>query len=162
MAQTNVYLKLTGIDGESLDDDHPDWIEVHGWSWGVDNQADFALGQGGQATQAHIAPLTCTKHIDKASVPLFKACTTGQHLGEGTLSLMKLDGTSRVEYLKYHYRDVMVKGVHPGGAGADTIGMETISLVFAELKAIYKLQQDTGSAKGSQEFQYDIQKSKAS
>jgi hypothetical protein len=55
MAQSNIYLKLDGLDGESLDDDHKDWIEVQNWSWGVDNPASFAVGQGGQATQAHIA-----------------------------------------------------------------------------------------------------------
>jgi type VI secretion system secreted protein Hcp len=160
MAQTNVYLKLTGIDGESLDSDHKDWIEVHGWSWGVDNQADFSIGQGGQTTQAHVAPLTITKHIDKASMPLVQACTTGKHLGEGTLSLLKLDGDSRVEYMKYHYTDLMVKGCHPGGSGSDTVGMETVSLVFAQFKGAYKLQQDTGAAGGANEFGWDIQKSK--
>ena len=45
MAASNIYLKLDGLDGESLDEDHKDWIEVQNWSWGVDNPASFAVGQ---------------------------------------------------------------------------------------------------------------------
>jgi type VI secretion system secreted protein Hcp len=160
MAQTNVYLKLTDVDGESLDADHEKWIEVHGWSWGVDNQADFAIGQGGQSTQAHIAPITITKHIDAASMVLFQKCTQGGHIPEGTLELMKLDGDSRITYMKIHLEDVMVKGLHPGGSGSDTVGMETLSLVFARFHGAYKTQEDTGSAGGGKEFGWDIQKSK--
>jgi type VI secretion system secreted protein Hcp len=160
MAQTNVYLKLKDINGESLDTDHTDWIEVHGWSWGVDNQADFAIGQGGQTTQSHHSPLTITKHIDKSSIALVQAATTGKHIDDGILSLMKLDGDNRIEYMKIDLTDVMVKGVHPGGSGGDAVGMETVSLVFAQFKAAYKLQEDAGSAGGATEFGWDIQKSK--
>ena len=92
MAQSNIYLKLDGLDGESLDDDHKQWIEVQNWSWGVDNPASFAIGQGGQATQAHIAAVNIQKSCDAASVALFKASTTGKHIPKATLSCMKLDG----------------------------------------------------------------------
>ena len=49
MAITNMFLKLNGLDGESMDEDHKDWIEVESFSWGVDNPASFAIGQGGPA-----------------------------------------------------------------------------------------------------------------
>ncbi len=162
MAATNCYLKLDGVDGESLDDDHKQWIELYSWSWGVDNPASFAAGQGGQATQAHIASFSIQKHVDASTVPLFKNCTTGKHIPKGTLSCMKLDGDTRVEYYKVDFTDVMVSSQQMSGAAAEHLIHEHVSLVFAEFKETYKLQQDTGGAGGSTEFGYNIQTSKVS
>ncbi len=161
MAATNIYLKLDGLDGESMDEDHKDWIEVESWSWGVDNPASFAVGQGGQATQAHIAAVSAQKRCDKASVALFKACTTGKHIPKGTVSCLKLDGDSRVEYLKIDLTDIMVSGLQWSASGGEHLTHEHVSLVFAEFKAAYKLQQDAGSGGGSVDFGYNVQTSKA-
>jgi type VI secretion system secreted protein Hcp len=163
MAATNVYLKLDDINGESLDKDHQNWIEVDSFSWGVDNPSSFAIGQGGQATQAHIASLTINKHCDASSVTLFKACTTGRHINKGTLSCLKLDGDSRVEYLKVELDDIMVSGLQWSGSGGEHLVHEHCSLVFAKFKQSYTLQQDTGAgASGAKDFGYDIQKSEVS
>ena len=36
MAKTNMYLKLEGIDGESVDESHQSWIELNSFGWEVD------------------------------------------------------------------------------------------------------------------------------
>jgi type VI secretion system secreted protein Hcp len=162
MAASNIYLKLDGIDGESLDDDHKDWIELQSWNWGVDNPASFATAQGGQATQAHISALNVQKVLEKGSVTGFKGCTTGKHIPKATLSCMKLDGDSRVEYFKVDFTDLMVSSLQWSGSGAEHVVHEHMSLVFAEFKQSYKLQQDAGSAGGNTDFGYNIQTSKAS
>ncbi len=161
MAQSNIYLKLDQVDGESLDHDHQNWIEVESFSWGVDNPSSFAVGQGGQATQAHIAAMGVQKQCDKSSVTLFKNCTTGKHIPKGTISCVKLDGDSRVEYLKIDLTDIMVSNFQWSGSGADQIVQEHISLVFAEFKETYKLQQSGGSAGGGTDFGYNIPQGKA-
>jgi len=161
MAKTNIYLKLEGLDGESMDDEHKDWIEVESWSWGVDNPASFAQGQGGQATQAHVASLSVVKNCDKASVSMYKACTTGKHIKKGTLSCLKLDGDKRVEYMKVDLTDIMVSNLQWSASGSEHHVHENVGLVFAEFKQAYKLQSDKGSAKGSTEFGFNVQTSKA-
>jgi type VI secretion system secreted protein Hcp len=140
MAQSNIYLKLDGLNGESLDDDHKQWIEVQNWSWGVDNPASFAVGQGGQATQAHIAAVNIQKSCDAASVALFKASTTGKHIPKATLSCMKLDGDTRVEYLKIDFTDLMISSLQWSGSGNEHMVHEHVPLVFAEFKPSYVLQ----------------------
>jgi type VI secretion system secreted protein Hcp len=160
MARTNIYLKLDGIDGESKDTDHTDWIEVDSWSWGVDNPASFAEGQGGQSTQAHIGSLNVLKTLDKGSVALFKNCTTGKHIGSATVSCMKLDGDSRIEYMKIDFTDLMVSSLNWSSSG-DGEPAESVAFVFAEFQQSYKLQQDTGSAAGNTDFGFDIQTSVA-
>jgi type VI secretion system secreted protein Hcp len=161
MAQTNIYLKLQGLDGESMDHEHKDWIEVESFTWGVDNPASFAIGQGGQATQAHIAAINLQKRCDKSSVAMFKACTTGKHIQKGTISCLKLDGEQRVEYLKIDLTDIMVSNFQWSGTGSEQLVQEQVSLVFAEFKEAYKLQQDKGSAGGNTDFGYNIQTAKA-
>jgi type VI secretion system secreted protein Hcp len=161
MAQTNMYLKLDGLDGESLDEDHKNWIEIESFHWGVDNPSSFAQGQGGQSTQAHIASMDIVKRCDKSSVILKKNCTTGKHIASGTVSCMKLDGDSRVEYLKIDLTDIMVSNFQWTGSGGDVQMGESVSLVFAEYKSSFKLQQNTGGGGGSVEHSYNVQTGKS-
>jgi type VI secretion system secreted protein Hcp len=160
MAKTNIYLKLDGLNGESMDDEHKDWIEVESWSWGVDNPASFAQGQGGQSTQAHVSAINVVKNCDAASVAMYKACTTGKHIPKGTLSCLKLDGDSRIEYMKVDLTDIMVSNLQWSASGTEHHVHESVGLVFAEFKQAYKLQQDKGTPKGSTEFGYNVQTSK--
>jgi len=161
VATTNIYLKLNGVDGESLDHQHKDWIEVESFSWGVDNPSSFAVGQGGQATQAHIAAIGVQKRCDKSSVTLFKNCTTGKHIASGTISCLKLDGENRVEYLKIDLTDIMVANFQWTGSGEDQVVQEHVSFVFAEFKETYKLQSDKGSAGGNTDFGFNVQTAQA-
>jgi type VI secretion system secreted protein Hcp len=159
MAATNVYLKLDGIDGESQDQDHDKHIEVMSWSWGVDNPANFSIGQGGQATQAHIGSINIQKVMDKSSVTLFKNSTTGKHIASGTLSCMKLDGDTRVEYFKVDFTNLIVSSVQWSGGGQEQATNEHVALVFEEFKQKFKLQEDTGGAGGATDFGFNVQTS---
>ena len=164
MAQTNIYLKLEGIEGESVDETHQGWIELTQFTWGVNTEATFEVGQGGQAKQSHIHVIAASKSCDKSTVVLWKNCTTGRHIPTGIISCMKLDGETRVEYLKIDLTDIMVKTVEWKGAAQDIL-TEDIGLVFAEFKQTYTLQQDLGGAGGAgggREFGYNIQTSRAS
>jgi type VI secretion system secreted protein Hcp len=75
---------------------------------------------------------------------------------------MKLDGDSRVEYLKIDLTDIMVSGLQWSGSGGEHLVHEHLSLVFAEFKQSYNLQSDAGGAQGATDFGYNIQTSKAS
>jgi type VI secretion system secreted protein Hcp len=162
MAVTNVYLKLGDLKGESVDTGHEDWIEVESFSWGVDNPSSFAVGQGGQATQAHISALNISKACDASSVFLWQAATSGKHIPNATMSCLKLDtDTQRLEYLKVELTNLMVSSVQWSGAGGDTQVREHVSLVFAEFTSTYNLQTDTGAGKGAVHFGWNIQTSKA-
>jgi type VI secretion system secreted protein Hcp len=156
MAMSNIYLKVDNVTGESVDTDHQDWIEIDSFSWGLNNPASFAINAGGQATQANFGPLVVSKHCDKASSALAIACANGAHPGKATLSCMKLDGTSRVEYLKIELEHVMVTDLQWGGSGGDQIVSESCSLIFNKITTTYQVQKDEGGAGGAATFSYDI------
>jgi type VI secretion system secreted protein Hcp len=161
MAKTNIYLKLEGIEGESTDENHKGWIELDQFTWGVKNDASFAIGQGGQATQGHVGKIKVDKVCDKSSITLFKNCTTGKHITGGTISCLKLDGEARIEYLNIELKDIMVSSVDWTGAGTEAVLKESVELEFAEFKKVYTLQEDKGSPGGAKEFAYNRQTSKA-
>ena len=162
MAQTNIYLKLDHIDGESLDENHEKWIELESFSWDVNNQANFAKGQGGQATQSEIHGISVTKICDKSSVILWKNCTTGKHILNGKIRCLKLDGEKRVEYLRIDLTDIMVKSIKWNGVGNESVMKEDVELVFAEFHQEYVLQSDVGDPQGAVPFGFNIQTSRVS
>jgi type VI secretion system secreted protein Hcp len=157
-----MFLKLDDVQGESQDTAHVNEIEISSWGWSVDNPASFKVGQGGQSTQANFSSIHVNKICDKASITLFKACATGKHIGSGKITCRKLDGDSKVDYLTIDLKDIMVTNVSWSGSGSEQILHETVSLVFAEFKQTYKLQQDTGDAGGATDFGFDIQSQKIS
>ena len=46
MAQSDYFLKLDGIDGESDDRIHKEWIELSSFSWGESNAVGGGRGGG--------------------------------------------------------------------------------------------------------------------
>jgi type VI secretion system secreted protein Hcp len=157
-----MFLKLDGVEGESLDENHKNEIEILSWGWGLDNPSSFALGQGGQSTKVNFSAINLNKICDKASVALFKCCTTGKHIASGKITCRKNDGDSKVEYLTIELTDIMVSNFQWSGNGYDTTLSESVQLVCAEFKQSYKLQQDTGSAGGATDFGFNIQSQKIS
>jgi type VI secretion system secreted protein Hcp len=161
MARTNIYLKLEDTPGESIDQGHEGWIELESFTWNVLNDASFATGQGGQATQGHVGRITVDKICDRATVKLFRNCTTGKHIKSGEISCLKLDGEHRIEYLHVDLKDIMVAKMDFSGNGTEAVLHEKVELEFAEFNKQYYVQQDTGdTAEGPIEFGYNRQTSK--
>jgi type VI secretion system secreted protein Hcp len=164
MAKTNIYLRLEGVPGESIDKGHEGWIELDTFTWSVENKTSFVIGQGGQATQGQVGRITVDKLCDKASVKLFRNCTTGKHIDSGEISCLKLDGEHRIEYLHVNLKDIMVAKLDWEGRGEEAVLKEKLELEFAEFNKQYYVQKDTGSEapEGPIEFGYNRQTSQES
>ena len=103
------YLKIDGIKGESLNDKHKDEIDVESFSWGVSQTGSLATGGGSGAGKAQFQDLQISTNMSKASPLLFKACATGEHIKEATLSGRKAgDGKGSSDYLVIKMNDVLV------------------------------------------------------
>ena len=83
----DIFAKIGDIKGESTDDKHKDEIEVLSYSWGVANTAaDWSAAVRGKAI---FQDVTIVHGIDKATPALFKACATGVHLKDATITHRK-------------------------------------------------------------------------
>jgi type VI secretion system secreted protein Hcp len=154
---SDIFAKIGDIKGESLDDKHKDEIEVLSWSWGVTNAGAKGGGSGGGEGKASFHDLSFTHKIDKASPVLMKACATGVHLKEATITHRKA-GKGQHDFLIFKMRDLIVTGVTTGDS--EESQLETVSLAFAKIDLEYKPQKADGSLAAGIHFKYDIKGNK--
>jgi type VI secretion system secreted protein Hcp len=122
----DAFLKLEGIDGDSRDDQHANWIEVLSYSWGA-VQPSIA-GSGGGAGKVAFQDFHFVTNFSKASPELFKRCATGEHIKSGVLAVRKA-GEKPLEFYKVRMTDVLVSSYQD--SGGDEVPMDQISLNFA-------------------------------
>jgi len=156
---SDIFAKIGEIKGESLDSKHKDEIEILSWSWGVARTASGSGAGGGAGSgKASFSDLSFTHKIDKASPSLLKACATGQHLKEATITRRKA-GKGQQEFLVIKMNDVLVTAV----ADSDDSGgsqMESVSLAFAKVDVEYRPQKPDGSLDAGLHFKYDLKANK--
>jgi len=155
---SDIFAKIGDIKGESLDAKHKDEIEILSFSWGVTNSGSAATGSGAGSGKATFQDLVVVHNIDKASPELMRACATGTHLKEATITHRKA-GKGQQEFLVVKLNDVLITGVIHAG---DTTGpaSETVSLAFAKVDFEYRPQKADGSLDAGIHFKFDLKASK--
>jgi type VI secretion system secreted protein Hcp len=155
MSQSDFFLKIDGIEGESTDDKHKGELEIQSWSWGATNQGTFGAGGGGGAGKADFSDITISKYADKSTPKLLKAVATGQHIKNMVLVCRKAGGQQQ-EYLKLTLEDVLISSYHSSAAGGSSpVPNESIGLNYAKITYEYKPQKSDGSLEGSITIAYD-------
>jgi type VI secretion system secreted protein Hcp len=155
---SDIFAKIGDIKGESLDAKHKDEIEILSFSWGVTNSGSAAAGSGAGSGKATFQDLVVVHNIDKASPDLMRACATGTHLKEATITHRKA-GKGQQEFLVVKMNDVIITGVTHGGATGQPYS-ETVSLAFAKVDLEYKPQKPDGSLDAGIHFKYDLKANK--
>jgi len=156
VAQTDYFLKVEGVTGESADDKHKGEIDIDSFSWGATNSG--TAGHGGGAGGGKVAPqdLQIVKKIDKSSPALMIACSTGQHFKTATLTVRK-PGAGQQEYMKISLEEVFVSSYQVNGmGGGEVVPSEHLSLNFAKLELSYKEQKGDGTLGPEVKQKYDF------
>ena len=160
MAAVDYFIKFDGIKGESADAKHKDEIDVEAWSWGETNVGGAAHGGGGGQGKVSMQDFHFTMRFNKASISLMKACATGQHIKDATLSARKA-GKEQQEYLTIKFQDVLVSSYQTGGSeGGDNVPTDQVSFNFVKIDVEYKPQKADGSLDAGLHFKYDIKANK--
>jgi type VI secretion system secreted protein Hcp len=155
---TDIFAKIGDIKGESLDDKHKGEVEVLSWSWGVTQTGSMGHGSGGGTGKANFSDLQITHFIDKASPVLMKACATGEHIKEATITARKA-GKGQQEYLIIKMSDVIITSVQPSASGGEA-GVESVTLQPSKIDLEYKPQKPDGSLDAGLHFKYDMKLNK--
>ena len=87
------FLKIDGIDGESNDRTHRDWIDVDSFYWGITRNATVGSGSGGAAIGS---PLSWTQQLDSSVPKLFSGVATGKRYRDATLEVQSEGSTPNV------------------------------------------------------------------
>ena len=149
------FAKIATIKGESTDAKHKSEIDVLSWAWGASQTGTMAHGGGGGEGKANFNDFNFTHHIDKATPLLLKACATGTHIPDATITVRKAS-KDKPEYLIIKMTDVLVTSVSMSVAGDDPSTAENVTLQFRKVDFEYKAQKQDGSLEPGLHFVYDI------
>ena len=141
MAAVDVFLAITGIEGESNDARHAGEMEISSWSWGA--STGTARTKKGVLPAACIQDLNLTKSIDSASPDLILNSVTGEVAPEAILTMRKA-GDKPLEFLILKMTNVTVVSYQI--SGSSEIPFENFVLRFGSLKGEYRRQKADGTA----------------
>ncbi|MGR2857765.1 type VI secretion system tube protein Hcp [Erwinia rhapontici] len=154
MAQ-DMFIKINGVEGESLDFSHKGEIEVLRWNWSVAQPANMHSGSGGGAGKSTVHDLYFKHYIDRSSTNLIQYCLTGKHIPEAVLTVRKAGG-SPLDFLKITLQELIITCVEPIGMVHMPIPIEKVGLCFSRVKFEYLPQSAEGKIMGMVAMGYDI------
>ncbi len=136
--QTDMYLQISGIPGESQDRDHEEWIDPIAFHWGVSRPGrQFPIEGRPPTPVAGHTDLTVVKRIDSSSPKLFLFCCSGQAIKQVILEIWK-PGERPARILEYKLSDVIITSVKPVGSAVSTpYLMEEIAFNYAQIEVTY-------------------------
>jgi type VI secretion system secreted protein Hcp len=150
----DIFLKIEGLDGESIVEAHVDEIDCDSFSWGASNASSMQRGGGGGVGKGDCHPLNISGMIDKASPEFWKKCMKGEHFESALLTARKAGGGEPVQYVKMDMKKVYIANWVI--QGSSNTGMQNLSITFEEVTFTYTGQNDDGSEKEPVEVHYNI------
>jgi type VI secretion system secreted protein Hcp len=140
----DIFLRIDGIEGESLDAAHPKEIVALSFAWGAAQAGGgTAGGAGGGAGKVQFRELSVVKPVDKASPRLLMACASGQHIRQCVLSARRAVGSGDV--LSVRLTDCVIASISDAGSHEAGTLQETITIGFATIAFEYRPQRPDGS-----------------
>jgi type VI secretion system secreted protein Hcp len=156
MSQADYYLKIDGVDGESVDEKHKGEIELESFSWGESNSGRVTGGAGGGTGKVNPQDITISKYVDKSSPMLFLSCAVGSHFKSAILTSRKQGQGGQQEYLKVKLEDLLVTSYQvAGGQGGGKV-TDHFTLNFAKMYVSYFPQKQDGSLGAEVKQAYDF------
>jgi type VI secretion system secreted protein Hcp len=151
------FLKLDGIDGESVDTNHKNEIQILSFSWGGSQTTSVAGTGGSGAGKVSLAELSIMKTYDKASPKLFKSLCSGTHIKTGTLTASKAGGAGK-PFIQIDLQELFVTSLQI--SGSSEVPMESVSLSYNEIKIEYFVQNEQGNLASTGAITYNLKENK--
>lgn len=144
MAAVDYFLKIDGVEGESVDAQHKGEIAVEAWSWGESQ----AAGAGGGAGRVAMNDFSFTMRLSKASPKLLLACAEGDHIKAAWLTARCGAGKQADYFLKWTWSDLLISSYQSSAAEGDA-PRDQVSFNFSKIEVEYKEQRADGSFVGA-------------
>jgi type VI secretion system secreted protein Hcp len=153
------FLKLDGMQGESVDSNHKDEIQIMSWSWGASQVSSVAGTGGSGAGKADLSDFSIMTYFDKATPKFFKSIGAGTHIKTGTMSAVK-SGADGKPYLKVDFKEMFVSNLQI--SGSSEIPTVSVSFSYNEIKIDYSVQDEQGNLKSTGPITYNTKENKLS
>lgn len=152
LAQTDIYMEVPDIAGESNHKDHRDWIDLDSFFYPVEQVQRNSTGRSRTRSRAVVGPVLIGKQGDAASVYLNLATLQGKSFDQIVIEIT--DGSTLK--FRYEFSNVVFTSysheANAGGTGSD----ETVGMQFESIRVLYIETNDDGSESDEHEIEYDI------
>jgi type VI secretion system secreted protein Hcp len=155
-----MYLKVDGIDGESKDSKHSNWIDILAWGFGIDQASSAAFGSGVTTGKANVSNMWFDHYVDKATATLWQKSLEGKSIGKVQLNCCRISGDMGT-YLDVTLENVVVSQITVQGATNSPRVVERVGLAFTKMKAESKAQDEKGSLVAGGNMTWDVKKNTA-
>lgn len=149
----DAFLQIDGIEGESTDKAHPNWIEVLNYNFEVKQPtSDTKSSSGGASSQrADFKDFSIIKALDKASPKLFLAASDGTHIKSVILELCRAGG-DKLKYMEYKMSNCLITLVSPAGESKapETLPLEKVTFNYGKIEMSYTQQKRADGTGGGQ------------
>ena len=154
----DIFVKYDGVDGESQDAGHRDWIDGLAMEWGATRDVGGTIGQSRRRGAAVIDDVLLTFEYEKSTPKLAEKLLKGQLIPKLEIEFTATIGGVRQTYLKYELKNVALtsydfSGYADGGPPTVVVGNS-----FEEIKVTYTEYDDNGAKKGNVEYSYVVEK----
>lgn len=139
-----MFLKLEGIEGESLDKKHAKEIDVLAWSWGATKPASIT-SSGITSGRLAFSDLHITKKVDKATPQLMLNCSLGKPIPTALLTCRRPSGSGAIEFYKLQASKVSVTSLSEGASTGSDVLTENVGFAFESITIDYFLIERTGT-----------------
>jgi len=153
---TAIYVNFEGVDGDSEDIDHKDWVSLSSFRQGQYIPAS-AIGAASGGASSVFEEIALKKELDKASPKIAAAVSMGKVFPKVDIHITRAmsDGT-RVTYYAYELTNVVLTSYRVRVSTKDDIPIEDISLSFEQIKVTYTKYDDTGRSQSIAEYSWDV------
>lgn len=154
---SDAYLKIEGINGESEDERHRNWIEVQSVLYAVHQPRAEALSTAGGHTtgRADLYPISFKKLADLSSPVLLQTCAAGKTLSKAVFEFMRADGDGKpIPYFKIELENLIIASITPD-SGEGGLIVERVQLAYARIRWHYLKQSIRGGTQGNTSGSWD-------
>lgn len=155
------YLKIDGIEGESVDKGHEKWINLLSVSQGLSRPMKAgASGSTRQRASVDLGDVVLVKELDSSTPKLIHALCDGKNFKEVLIDLCtSTGGDGRVPYYQWKLEQVFITSYDVSGAATDGgVPTESMSLNFEKIHWTYDKMGKDGKSQGKVPASWDVEK----
>lgn len=152
LGQDAIFARYDGIDGESLDESHLNWIDLQAFDWGVISQ-QRVRGTG----SPQVKDFSISFYYEKSAVKLVDKFLKRGLIPKLEIELVRFAGENRAPFLKYEFKNVQITDYQVGGsAGSQIRPMVYVANSFEEVKVTYTEYDEMGFSAGRVEMSWKV------
>ena len=128
-----IYMKFPGCDGDVTETGHTNWIELHGFQWGVGRGISSVVGSSAEreSTAPSISEVTVSKENDVATGKLMQEALSG-HGQEVQIDFTRTFKDQQDIYLTLVLTNTIISGYSHTSSGDRP--SESLSLNFTQVQ----------------------------